>query len=165
MKQLVAIFEAAGAADVRTYIQSGNVVFTGSASLARRIPAAVAAAISKRFHFDVPVVTRTAAEIRKVARSNPFSAAAADPTKVAVVFLKDRPTAPAAGALDPERSPPDRFALIGRELYLHMPGGAAKTKLTNAYLDRTLKTTSTARNWKTVLKLVEMTGGVAASGR
>lgn len=68
MRQLVAIFEAAGATDVRTYIQSGNVVYSASPAVARRIPAAVAAAISGRLGFDVPVVTRTAAEMRDVAR-------------------------------------------------------------------------------------------------
>jgi uncharacterized protein (DUF1697 family) len=56
-------------------------------------------------------------------------------------------------------SPPDMFEVQGREIYLHLPNGVARTKLTNKYFDRALKTTSTVRNWRTVLKLVEMAHG------
>ena len=75
-----------------------------------------------------------------------------------MAFLADAPGKREAAALDPERSPGDAFALVGRDLYLHLPNGVGRTKLTNAYLDRTLQTTSTLRNWRTVLELLEMTG-------
>jgi len=60
-------------------------------------------------------------------------------------------------ALDPKRSPGDSFKVHGREIYLCLPNGVARTKLTNDYFDRALATTSTLRNWRTVMKLVEMT--------
>jgi uncharacterized protein (DUF1697 family) len=61
--------------------------------------------------------------------------------------------------LDPDRPPPDRFAVRGREIYLRLPDGMARTKLTNAYFDAKFATISTARNWRTVTKLLESMGG------
>ncbi|HKE13607.1 MAG TPA: DUF1697 domain-containing protein [Kofleriaceae bacterium] len=157
MKDLAAMFEGAGCRDVAIYIQSGNVVFRASSALAARIPKLIAAAIAERFGFDSPVVTRTAAEMSKVVRANPFLPRA-DPDRLGVAFLADRPTAARVASLDPARSPPDEFAVVGRDIYLLLPGGFARTKLTNAYFDSKLATISTARNWRTVLKLVEMSG-------
>jgi len=75
-----------------------------------------------------------------------------------VYFLADMPDPAAVKSLDPERSPGDTFVVKGREVFLHLPNGMARTKLTNAYFDSKLKTVSTARNWKTVGKLVELMG-------
>ena len=72
------------------------------------------------------------------------------------MFLADTPTAAQARALDPQRSPGDELALVGRDLYLRLPSGMGRTKITNAWVDRTLGTVSTARNWRTVLKLIEL---------
>ena len=73
-----------------------------------------------------------------------------------VYFLADKADAAAVRGLDAERSPGDSFVVKGREVYLHLSNGMARTKLTNVYFDSKLKTVSTARNWKTVGKLVEM---------
>jgi uncharacterized protein (DUF1697 family) len=159
MKRLVALFEAAGCEDVRTYIQSGNVVFESPAALAKRVPELVRVAIADELGLEVPVVTRTAKELAAVVRSNPFAKAGADESLLHVAFLAERPSRARVAALDPDRSPPDELAVKGREVYLHCPNGVARTKLTNAYLDRTLGTVSTARNWRTTRKLLEMAGG------
>lgn len=158
MKDLAAIFRAAECDDVRTYIQSGNVLFSASKALARRVPSAVAEAIEADFGFAVPVVLRTADELRSVAADNPFLQDGADPAALHVAFLAKKPTAAKAASLDPERSPPDEFAVRGKDIYLHCPNGVARTKLTNAYFDAKLGTTSTVRNWRTVLKLIELAG-------
>ena len=157
MKELARIFEEAGAAGVRTYIQSGNVVYRASAARARRVPALVETAIAERFGFDAPVVTRTAAEMAAIVRANPYAReAAADPKSVHVGFLRDEPAASAVAALDPDRSPPDTFVVDGREIYFHFPNGLAKSKLTNPWFDSRLDTVSTMRNWRTVITLEEM---------
>ena len=157
MKELARIFEEAGAAGVRTYIQSGNVVYRASAARARRVPALVETAIAERFGFDAPVVTRTAAEMATIVRANPYAReAAADPKSVHVGFLRDEPAASAVSALDPDRSPPDTFVVMGREIYFHFPNGLAKSKLTNPWFDSRLDTVSTMRNWRTVITLEEM---------
>lgn len=158
MSELAAIFADAGCEDVRTYIASGNVLYRAAPTLAARIPGLVEEAIRKEHGFDCPVVGRSAAELDAIVAGNPFAdAALSDPKTVHVAFLRDRPAKARVEALDPDRSPPDRFVVKGREVYLHYPDGAARSKLTNAYLDTTLDTVSTARNWRTVRKLQEMT--------
>jgi len=156
MADLAAAFAAAGARDVRTYIQSGNVVYRARAADARRIPARVAAALAARLGFAVPVVGRTIGEWRAVVRGNPFLHAGADPDACHVACLADRPAVARVGALDPDRSAPDRFAVRGREVYLHLPNGVARTRLTNAWLDAQLGTVSTLRNWRTVCALLAL---------
>jgi uncharacterized protein (DUF1697 family) len=156
MKELAAMVEAAGASDVRTYIQSGNVIFRASPAIARGVAAAVSAAIAGRFGFTAPVVTRSAAELEAIAESNPFLGRGADPATLHVVFLADEPAPERVAALDPRRSPPDELEVRGREIFLRCPNGYARTKLTNAYFDSKLATTSTVRNWRTVLQLVEL---------
>ena len=157
MAALTAMFERAGGREVRTYIQSGNVVFRASAREAAQVGTRVSAAIAKELGLRVPLVLRSAAELRAVAAGNPFLADE-DEGRLHVAFLADTPRAAARAALDPERSPPDRFLLKGRDLYLCCPNGMARTRLTNDYLDRTLGTVSTVRNWKTVLALCELVG-------
>jgi uncharacterized protein (DUF1697 family) len=159
MKDLVAIFERAGCGDVRHYIQSGNVVFTAAPDLGKRVPELVASSIERKFAMKVPVLVRTAAEIRAVAETNPLLAEGASPESLHVLFLADTPAKKNGAALDPQRSPPDTFVLRGREVYLSCPNGVGRTKLTNSYFDTTLATTSTGRNWRTVLRLVEMAHG------
>jgi uncharacterized protein (DUF1697 family) len=156
MKDLVAMFTAAGCADVQSYIQSGNVVFGAKPALAARVPALVGAAIEARFHFRPPLVLRTAAELMQAARANPYLRAGVDEAWLHLAFLADRPTAAHVAGLDPGRSPPDAFTVRGRDVYLHLPNGVAKSKLTNAWFDSRLQTVSTIRNWRTVLELVAM---------
>ena len=159
MAELRAMFEAAGCADLRTYIQSGNVVFRAEESLAARIPALIQAEIASSKGFQVPVVTRTAEELDTVVSGNPFLAAGADPTKLHVGFLAEATDAARIAELDPNRSPPDTFEVRGREVYLHFPKGTARSKLTVDYFDRVLGTTITIRNWRTVGRLLDMAGG------
>ena len=156
MKALAQLFAAAGCADVRTYIQSGNVIFAATEAVAARVPAALSAAIAREFDLRVPLMTRTAAELDAVVRGNPFLRQGTDPATLHVAFLADLPGPEQVAALDPRRSPPDRFLVQGREIYLCCPDGVGKSKLTNQYFDSKLKTVSTGRNWRTVLKLLEL---------
>ncbi len=158
MVRLAALFAGAGCAEVRTYIQSGNVVFSASEALARRVPDLLSRAIADELGLEVPVLTRTGAELRDVVRQNPFLRAGADLQSLHVGFLAAPPPASRVALLDPKRSPPDEFIVKGREIYLRLPNGAGKSKLTNQYFDSRLGTISTVRNWRTVLQLLEMTG-------
>jgi uncharacterized protein (DUF1697 family) len=156
MKELAAIFTAAGAADVTTYIQSGNVLFSAAAGAAKKLPELVGKKIAARFGFTVPVIIRSQRELAAVARNHPFLDDGVDLSILAVMFLADKPSAKQIAALDAQRSPPDVFDVRGREIFVRCPTTFAKTKLTNAYFDGKLNTISTARNWRTVLKLDEL---------
>ena len=159
MRDLAAIFVAAGCMSVRTYIQSGNVVFQAAPALTDGLSRRIAAAIAETHGLQVPVVIRTAADLDRVVSGNPFLAAGTDPAKLHVGFLAETPDPASVARLDPNRSPPDAFEVRGDEVYLHFPDGVARSKLDNAYFDRTLNTVCTIRNWRTVRRLHEMASG------
>jgi uncharacterized protein (DUF1697 family) len=156
MKDLVSLFEEAGCAAVRTYIQSGNVIFQASPAKAGKLPALIANGIADRFGHRPPVLLRTVDELAETIRHNPFLQAGASENWLHVLFLAGQPDAKSVASLDPDRSPPDRYLVRGLEVYLQCPNGVGNTKLTNAYFDSKLATISTGRNWRTVLKLFEL---------
>jgi uncharacterized protein (DUF1697 family) len=158
MKELEALLQAVGCEAVRTYIQSGNAVLRASPAVARRLPEVLSARLEARFGLTVPVIVRTAEALREVARRHPLSSPGVEPRLLHVAFLSGEPTSAAVKALDPERSPPDRFEVRRREVYLSFPNGSARSRFTVDYLDRTLGTTSTWRNWRTVQELVARLG-------
>jgi len=158
MKELVSIFSVAGCENVQTYIQSGNVIFDAAPELALEIPRIITESIHQGYGYNIPVVTRAASQLKLIVESNPFLMAGAAEPERHVVVLADLPEAREIAAIDPVRSPPDEIRISGRELYLRCPNGLARTKFTNAYFDSTLSTTSTIRNWRTTLKLLELTG-------
>jgi uncharacterized protein (DUF1697 family) len=157
MKDLAALFEEVGCRQVLTYIQSGNVVFDADTTTAERSRTHVPELLAERFGYRVPVVLRTARELRAAAARHPFLDEADDAKHLHVGFLADAPSAEAVETLDPARSAGDSFAVLGREVFLHVPGGMARTKLTTDYFDRRLGTVMTVRNWRTVTTLIEMT--------
>jgi len=156
MKELVGMFVAAGCADVTTYIQSGNVVFSADAKVVAGLGSLIAARVEQRFGLRIPVVLRTAAEMEAVIHGNPFLVGGVGEEMLHVCFLEDLPEAARVAGLDAGRSAPDAFAVVGREIYMQLVKGISGTKLTNAYFDSKLKTVSTMRNWRTVLKLAEL---------
>jgi uncharacterized protein (DUF1697 family) len=147
-----------GFEDVVTYVQSGNVVFRAPAGSKDDTAADIEKRITKAYGLSVAVVLRTPAELARIAKNNPFLGREADLSRLHVVFLNRRPPAGAVAKLDPERSPPDEFRVRTREIYLHLPGGSARTKLTLDYFESRLGVAGTARNWKTLLKLIELAG-------
>jgi uncharacterized protein (DUF1697 family) len=159
MKDLAALFVAAECKDVRTYIQSGNVVFQAPVKVAARLPVLIAEGIAGQFGHKPPVILRTVEQLRDVVAHNPFLEAGVPENKLHVLFLADEPSPSQVAALDPNRSPPDAFIVRGREVFLHLPEGVADSKLTNAYFDSKLATVSTGRNWRTVTTLLGMMGG------
>jgi uncharacterized protein (DUF1697 family) len=158
MAELRTLFETLGHANVVTYIQSGNVVFTSAAKPAK-IAADITGAIAGEFGLTVPVIVRSRTELRRVLTSNPYLDTGVGPSKLHVTFLADRPTKAAIATLDPDRSPPDEFAVVGREIFMLLANGMGRTKLTIDWFERGLGTRGTARNWNTVNKLVDLMAG------
>ncbi len=160
MSELRSLLDSLGHVDVVTYIQSGNAVF-GSPRPATEVAAELEERIEQAFGIGVAVLLRTPAELARVVANNPFLTPDADVSKLYVAFLADEPAAAAVSGLDPERSPPDELAVRGREVYLRLPNGAGRTKLTIDYFERRLGTRATARNWRTVTKLLELAASAA----
>ncbi len=158
MKDLKEMFTAAGCRNAVNYIQSGNVVFQAERGAVKKLGGIVSSEIEKRFGHKPPMVFRTAEQMNEAIRTNPFIAEGISEDALHLMFLDGVPDAAAVKALDPDRSPPDRYRVRGQEIYLHLPNGGARSKLTNAYFDSKLRTMSTVRNWRTVRKLAEMAG-------
>jgi uncharacterized protein (DUF1697 family) len=153
MRDLSGLFVEAGCENVRTFIQSGNVVFTANPRVSKNLSAVLTAKIEERFGLRVPVILRTAQQLHDVVSNNPYPRLE---DMLHVVFLADLPSPAKAAALNPQRSPPDTFVVRGQEIYLYLPNGAGNSKLTNAWFDSKLSTVSTARNWRTVNSLLKM---------
>jgi uncharacterized protein (DUF1697 family) len=155
MAGLRALFGSLGYTDVTTLIQSGNVVFTAPKAVT---PAGLERAIAAEFGLDITVVVRTANELAKAVKANPFGSA--DPSTLHLGFMAANPAAAAVAAvtkIDAGRFEPDEFAIRGCDLYLHLPNGMGRAKLPG-YLDRQLKVPTTVRNWNTVAKLIGLAG-------
>lgn len=153
MHDLLALFAEAGYPNARSYIQSGNVIFSADPNAVAPLPDFITARVAERFGYRVPVVLRTANQLDAVIRENPFAGDGVADETLHVLFLAATPSAARVATLDPDRSPPDSFLVRGQEIYLRLPNGAARTRLTNDYFDTKLATTSTGRNWRTVTKL------------
>jgi uncharacterized protein (DUF1697 family) len=151
---------AEGCGDVVTYIQSGNAVLTLPPRAPRDPTSWIEAVVADVAGYDVPVVLRTPAELRRVVAANPYPHAAAK--ELHVVFFARAPARPFLAALDVESFAPERATLSGRELYLHLPNGMGRAKLPPALEQAGSKlrppATGTARSWNTVGRLVELAG-------
>jgi uncharacterized protein (DUF1697 family) len=156
MKQLRAVVEGLGHDDVRTYVRSGNVIFDASSSAPKKVGAQLEEALAAGFGSDIPVIIRTHRELEKIAGSNPFPNVDLNPVYFHVLFLKESASSTRVKTLDHDRSPPDEFQVKGREIYLSFPNGSGRSKLTLDYFEKKLGTRGTARNWRTVLKLLEL---------
>ena len=156
MADLRAMFEDAGATDVQSYIASGNVVFSASAALAKKLGKTIAAQIEHDFGFSAPVLLRSAAQIGKVAAAHPFADRADDPKRLHFAFVDAKVTAEHLNVLREVCTDDEGLAAGDGGLYLWFGHGVAKTKLTNALIDRTLGAIATVRNWRTVQTLASL---------
>jgi uncharacterized protein (DUF1697 family) len=159
MPALRAIVESLGHADVDTYLQSGNVVFTAARPADHA--AALSAAIADATGLDVEVVTRTGDELTRVVDACPY--AVTDPTKVVVGFLAEPIELDGLGLGDLSAYLPDELTLVGREACVSVPNGQGRSKLMQALTRSGLPATLTVRNWRTVVALAELTGGGTVS--
>lgn len=144
--------------NVRTYVQSGNIVFKGQGSAAH-CSQALERRLAGQTRLPVTVIVRTAAEMGKALAQNPFlSEKEIDTTRLHVTFLQDAPARSAVEALGKVNAGVDRFRWVAKEIYLHCPNGYGKTKLSNNVIEKVLSLRATTRNWNTVTKLHEMCG-------
>ena len=149
MALLRGLFEQLGYENVRTYIQSGNVVFDANGTPAR-VRGTLEQAIDATFGLDVTVLLRSPAELAKVAQKNPYGGEAY------VTFLDGVPERKLVAALDPAAFAPDEFRITGPHVFVRCPNGYGRTKINNTFFERKLDTRATTRNWNTVETLLEM---------
>ncbi len=149
MRDLRRLFSSLGLADVTTYLQSGNVLFSTSGSA----PAeeALEQAILQELGVRTRVLLRRGAELAQICTANPFAGSVdVDPAQLYLAFLRAEPGAGGLAAFSVPGTGGERFTVRGREIYLYYPGGYGGTKLTNGYIERRLGVIATTRNWRVV---------------
>jgi len=162
MADLRACVESLGFGNVRTVLQSGNVVFEAG----RRSPASLETLleheVARRLALTTDFFVRTAAQWRQIIEHNPFTMEAArDPGHLLVLCLKDAPSEARVAALDAAIEGRERVRVYERAMYAVYPDGVGRSKLTVTLIDKVLGTSATGRNWNTVRKLAILTGGGA----
>jgi len=155
MKELVAIMEDHGYTNIKTYIQSGNVVFESTGTLVRSFAKNIGDSIETKYGFKPRIMVLTAEELRNAAAANPFPKAANEPKSLHLYFLTDTPQDPDIKALNELKTDSESFELIGRVFYLHAPDGIGRSKLA-ARAEKLTGVQATARNWNTIAKLLEL---------
>ena len=156
MAALRGVFQEAGCNSVRTYIQSGNVLFEKQAADRLALAEALQAAVREEFGVPAAVILRTSDEIAETVRSHPFGR---DTSQTHVAFLAREPDPEAVGRLRALDVAPDRVEVSRSDAFLHLPNGVGGARLTSALLERELGVAATTRNWKTVTRLAEMAEG------
>lgn len=154
MSDLRSLAEDLGFENVRTVLQSGNLIFEGARRKARDVETSFERGMEEQLGLRTTFAVRTTDQLDAVVDGNPFGAEAKrDPAHLLVAFLKDR--------IDEKRADALRHAIVGRErihadganLYIVYPDGVGRSKLTTALMEKHLGTSPTARNWNTILKL------------
>ncbi len=146
-----------GYQEVQTYIQSGNVKFSTRKTKPDDLANEIAEMIKTRFGYDVPVIALQKEDLEKVISSNPFLLNRNPELKALyVTFLAQIPSGKKLQELKEIDSGGDEFRVDGKTIYLYCPAGYGRTKLTNNLFEKKLGVAATSRNWKTVLKLLEM---------
>ena len=155
MADLRRVLDESGLERVRTYIQSGNVVFGSRERSARRLEDGIGMAIEAECGFRPDVFVMSAKQLQDAATANPFPEAEATPSTLHLHLLATAVTRPDRAALDALAGPREAWAIRGRTFYLHAPDGVARSKLA-ARAETILGVPATARNWRTVQKLLEL---------
>jgi uncharacterized protein (DUF1697 family) len=155
MADLRGALEDAGFEDVRTYLQSGNVVVSSTAKsddVARKTKRLIA----KHFDLDIAVVVRSRAQLAKIVERNPLQKVAKNPKRYQVSFLETKPTREVVRRVEEAAVPPEQVVAIGREIYAWHPDSIGRSRLWTLLAGQRLGITATARNWTTVTNLLSL---------
>ncbi|MGH1364135.1 MAG: DUF1697 domain-containing protein [Calditrichia bacterium] len=157
MADLKVLYESLGLESVKTYIQSGNVVFACEESREKTIAAEISAAIKKSYGFDVPVQTFTLPEWRSIATEHPLMNVDPVEEKMKYVTLLGRmPEKEKLAALAVPDGDNGTIKVVGKTIYLSCPSGYGRTKLSNNFFESKLKVQATSRNWRSTQKLLNL---------
>ncbi len=155
MKDLKSILDKLGAEEVKTYIQSGNVVMNHKENDVSLLSNKISASIKKNHGFEPRVILLKKKDIERAVSNNPFPQAEVDPKTLHAFFLETKPTQPSIEKMDEIKTNTEQYKLIDKVFYLYLPDGFGKSKLADR-AEKLLGVSATARNWRTVNKILEM---------
>jgi uncharacterized protein (DUF1697 family) len=157
MDALKEMYEDLHFVNVRTYIQSGNVIFEGKKSNRKDLEMLISNQLQKHFGFEVPVIILESGELKDITARNPYrDDMTKDISYMHVTFLSSKPAPVTLATINKVASPGEELTITDKAVYLYCPNGYGKTKLTTTFLEKTLKVGATTRNWKTALELLNI---------
>lgn len=158
MADLKLLFESLSFSNITIYIQSGNVIFENATELIEQeIADKIKQAILAKYKFDVPVIVMSSTYLINAVKNNPFyQKDVADINKLHLTFLKEKPIKENLENVETYNYEPDKFVIMNKAVFVFCEGKYHQSKLTNNFFEKKLKVAATTRNWKTVLKLVEL---------
>ena len=155
MKDLVSLLERLEARQVKTYIQSGNVVFQHQTEDMTSFSNEISTAIKASHGFAPRVLLLTLAELEQAIAANPFPQAEVEPKTLHLYFLVTPAQTPAWSLLESLKKENEQFQLTDKVFYLYAPDGIGRSKLAER-VEQVLGVAATARNWRTVSKVMAM---------
>jgi len=161
MRELVTVLEGLGLRNAKTYIQSGNVVFQSERTDLPVLAQEIGAAIGNSHGFVPQIMLLSLADWETAVSQNPYPAAEENHKTLHFYFLESAPPNPDLALLESLKSEREQFELIDAVFYLHAPDGIGRSKLA-AKVEKAVGVAATARNWRTVSKIMEMATAVAA---
>jgi uncharacterized protein (DUF1697 family) len=158
MEDLKVLYEQMEFRNITTYIQSGNVIFIAGIDHAiTDLAGMIEKGIERKYGFFVPVIVRTHQEMMQILAKNPLlQEADINRDKLHITFLEHNPDQVVLESLAKLDFSPDRFIILDKDVYIYCPDGYGGTKIDNSFFENRLKVKATTRNWKTVVKLVEI---------
>jgi uncharacterized protein (DUF1697 family) len=156
METLRAMFAALGFENVKSYVNSGNIVFETKKTNDLKLAEKIEKAIEKEFSFDVRVMVRAMSEIEEILKNNPFEGKFENHKALHVVFLNEELSKEKRELLLSNNGKDEEFAVRGREIFHNSKIHTVDSLLGKDYLGKKLKTPATARNWRTINKIAEL---------
>lgn len=157
MQELKTIYQELNLQNVRTYIQSGNVIFESPESEPAYLSSQISDKLFQKYAFEIPVLVTKAAELETIVAGNLFLQKEGTVTeKLHVTFLWHTPESQNLEKLKAVNFEPDKFIVCNKVIYVYCADGYGRTKLTNTFFENKLKTTATTRNWRTVNELLKI---------
>ncbi len=154
MDELRKLYESLGFENVQSYIQSGNVIFKSALADTKKIVETIEVGIKQEFGYDVIVILRTREELQKIVSNNPFLDK--ELSKVHVVYLSKLSGEYSEEELSKPKDPSEEFQIKEKEIYLYLPKGSGRTKLTNNFFEKKLGVKATTRNWNSTTKILNL---------
>lgn len=154
MAQLASLYESLGLVNVKTYVQSGNVVFASTKSNASALANLIEAQTRRLWGYSVSVFIRDTNDFQRIIANNPFlNKRSEDPAKLHVTFLYRPPSEAKLGSLGIPNDKGDEFRVGDQEIYIFCPNGYGRTKFSNTFFEKKLGVPATTRNWNTIIAL------------
>ncbi|MBW8199745.1 DUF1697 domain-containing protein [Flagellimonas abyssi] len=155
MADLRQVLEENGLKNVKTYIQSGNIIFDDEQTDRRKLQEKIAIIIRQQFGFDVPTLVVQKDDVEHILKANPFHEEAEE-NKLYYVLLKSTPKEELVEQFNQLQFEHEGFKITDTCVYLFCKSGYGKAKLNNNLIEKKLQVEATTRNHKTMLKLLEI---------